>query len=244
MWLRITPASPRLRQPHVSGLWRENLAGSLHWFGKRITGNTRFLRLDRPARRDPSERGNGFCRRVLRVSSISREISWSVCLWTGKTLQDLLRALTECNHFIVFFIVFFFLFALILKHLYLCIIAFVPQAFIHSFIRKCTTLYHIFNYWNGVYFRRLIFCESIEKTYWALFFTWIIYFYRMSYDHVGYSWIQPDCADTDLTHGFDEAHCLYKSSHPSSCCYKYATCSFWICCMRCYLYSGVSFAAC
>ena len=39
----------------------------------------------------------------------------------------------------------------------LCIIAFGASSFYSFLYQKCTTLYHILNYWNGVYFRRVSF---------------------------------------------------------------------------------------
>lgn len=135
----------------------------------------------RPALGPPLYTGMVSAGETPRVSSISIEISWSICLSWQATRHGLLRALTECNHVSFFFILFLLSFFLIVC--ILCIIAFGASSFYSFLYHKCTTLYHILNYWNGVCFRRVSFVwwgkkkvvRVLKDTHCALFFIWIVF---------------------------------------------------------------------
>lgn len=165
------------QQPLVSGQEGRNLAGT-------ETNQAHVhLRLDRPALDPPTptptptptslSMGMDPAGETPRVSSISMGIIWSICLAWQAALQDLLRALTECNHVFFFFSLFLLSFFNIVC--ILCIIAFGASSFYSFLYQKCTTFFIIFWIIGMVFVseeRKKVSCESIEKTHIAHCFSY------------------------------------------------------------------------
>lgn len=119
----------------------------------------------------------------------------------------------------------------------LCIIAFGASSFYSFLYQKCTTLYHIFNYWNGVYFRRVELCLRVLKRH------------TLTAHCFSNEFLQ----DVEIALGLwrtvrQHPSCLYslwsdswfRRSSLFSSVTNMLLCSFWICCMGCRLYSVVS----
>ena len=136
----------------------------------------------------------------------------------------------SCFYYFYYFISFFILFLPAFFNIVyiLCIIAFGASSFYSFLYQKCTTLYHLLNYWNAVCFRWVSFEE--KDTHCALFFTWSVWGVFFQDDEIARS-IHHDC---DAARGF------WRSSLSAQRCHKYATCSSWTPGAGCLLYSVVS----